>query len=207
MPTPTFNNLKEEKKARVVNAAVKEFASRSLREANLSNIVKDAKIARGSIYQYFESKDDLYIYVFDTLRTLRAEYVKPAFGLYKKEPFLRFFEEFYLLDSEFLINHPLHIELGQKLYSSNNNTSLGLIRQLQNRYKDWFFAAVEFDKERGVISRDVDSSALSDLCVHFVTDVFIFQSVITQFSIGNIREHCKKTLYIIERGITPRGSD
>ncbi|MCL2704260.1 MAG: TetR/AcrR family transcriptional regulator [Defluviitaleaceae bacterium] len=201
MPTTTFLNLNKEKRDRIVNAAIKEFGCRSLREANLANIIKDAKIPRGSLYQYFVSKDDLYIHIFEALRAERADYVKPAFQLYKKEPFLRFYEEFYLRDSEFLIMHPAHIELGKNLYSGNDNTSLGLIRQIQDRYKEWFVSAIEFDKERGVIKAAVHSSALADLCVHFVTDVFIFQSVMSQFTIGNIREHCKRMLYIIQNGI------
>ena len=57
MPNPTFHNLSEEKKERILNAAIKEFRVRNVREGNISNIVKDAKIARGSIYQYFPSKD------------------------------------------------------------------------------------------------------------------------------------------------------
>ena len=39
MPNPTFHNLSEEKKERILNAAIKEFRVRNVREGNLSNIV------------------------------------------------------------------------------------------------------------------------------------------------------------------------
>jgi AcrR family transcriptional regulator len=173
-------------------------------EANLANIVKDSNISRGSLYQYFEDKEDLYEYIFDRLRAQRSEYVKPSYDGYKKKPFLDFFQEFYLLDSKFLIEHPSHIELGKMLYSGSDNTSRGLIHRLQARYKESFLLAIEHDKDRGIIDRQVSSSALADLCVHFVTDMFIFQSIHTQFSLMNIKEHCAQTMDIIRLGVYPR---
>ncbi len=204
MPTQTFLNLPEEKQRRILNAAVKEFGQRNVQEANLSNIVSDAGIARGSLYQYFPNKDDLYIYVFDTLRAERSEYVEPAFALYKKEPFIKFFEKFYLLDSEYLLRNPSHIELGKHLYSYARGVSQRLIQRLQTRYKDIFLVGIETDKEKGLITRRVNSTTLADLCVHFVTDVFIFQSVSQQLSMKNIRENIRQTLYILEMGMAPR---
>lgn len=204
MPSATFTNLSAEKQDRILQAAIKEFGMRNVQEANLSNIVKDAGIARGSLYQYFPTKEDLYIYVFDTLRAERAEYVKPAYALYKKAPFLRFFEAFYLRDSEYLMQNPSHIALGQQLYSNAHGVSRGLIQRLQSAYKETFIIGIEYDKERGEIDRSVDTSALADLCVHFVTDIFIFQSINIQLSMSNIRDHSQRTLYIIENGIKKR---
>src|SRR5690554_981054 len=63
MPKDTFYRLKEEKKQRIFEAAVWEFASRKFSEASLNQIVKAAKIPWGSFYQYFDGKEDLYLYV------------------------------------------------------------------------------------------------------------------------------------------------
>lgn len=204
MPTGTFDRLPEDKRQRILDAAVKEFSTRNLRAAKLSNIIKDAQIARGSLYQYFDTKEDLYVFVFDTLRTQRAQYVQPAFALYKKEPFLRFFEEFYLRDSGFLLMNPAHIQLGKQLYGSGDRISLGLIQHLQRKYKDWFLVGIELDKTRGLIREEVSSAVLADLFVHFVTDIFIFQSVHDQLSLHNIREHWEQTRQIFQHGIKPQ---
>ena len=204
MPTSTFHNLPEGKKKRILDAAIKEFGQRNIDEGNIANIVKDAKISRGSLYQYFESKEDLYTYLFDTLRGIRSEYVKPAFQLYKQAPFLRFFEEFYLRDSEYLLRNPSHIELGKHLYTSSNPVARGLIQRHQSMYRDWFIVAIDYDKERGFIDTNVDSSVFADLCVHFVTDIFIFQSIYNQFSLDSIRTHILKSMSLFEYGILPR---
>ncbi|SFK01801.1 regulatory protein, tetR family [Marinilactibacillus piezotolerans] len=63
MPTQTFFNLPEQKKQRLIAGAMKEFTERSLNEASISNIVKNAEISRGSFYQYFEDKKDLYFFL------------------------------------------------------------------------------------------------------------------------------------------------
>lgn len=63
MPTVTFYNLKEEKKNAIIAAVRKEFSRIDLIDMSVKNIVEDAKIARGSFYQYFESREDLIEYI------------------------------------------------------------------------------------------------------------------------------------------------
>ncbi len=63
MPTSTFFNLPEEKKQKILKAANKEFARVPIEQVSIKNIVEDAEIARGSFYQYFEDKQDLFEYI------------------------------------------------------------------------------------------------------------------------------------------------
>lgn len=63
MAKQTFLNLSEEKRIKIFNSLKKEFSRVALKDALVSNIVKDAEIPRGSFYQYFEDIDDAYYYV------------------------------------------------------------------------------------------------------------------------------------------------
>lgn len=63
MPKETFIKLSEEKKEKIIKAAKKEFARVPFSETSIKNIVEDAEIARGSFYQYFETKQDLLEYI------------------------------------------------------------------------------------------------------------------------------------------------
>lgn len=63
MPTNTFLNLSEEKQKKIIDAANKEFERVPIEQVSIKNIVETAEIARGSFYQYFEDKDDLFEYV------------------------------------------------------------------------------------------------------------------------------------------------
>lgn len=63
MPTDTFMKLSQEKKDKILHAGKKEFARVPFEETSIKNIVEEAGIARGSFYQYFESKEDLLTYI------------------------------------------------------------------------------------------------------------------------------------------------
>ncbi|QDX94205.1 TetR/AcrR family transcriptional regulator [Brevibacillus laterosporus] len=63
MPKQTFFNLPNNKKETLINAAMKEFSRAPLFEASISNIIKDAGIPRGSFYQYFEDKEDVFFFL------------------------------------------------------------------------------------------------------------------------------------------------
>lgn len=61
--TSTFLNLKDSKKERIIKAVKKEFTIKRLLDMSVKNIVEDAGIARGSFYQYFNSKEDIIEYM------------------------------------------------------------------------------------------------------------------------------------------------
>ncbi|ANU27013.1 TetR/AcrR family transcriptional regulator [Planococcus versutus] len=63
MPKLTFYNLSIEKQQHLIDIAKEEFSNASLSDASIANIVKAAGISRGSFYQYFEGKEDLYFYL------------------------------------------------------------------------------------------------------------------------------------------------
>jgi AcrR family transcriptional regulator len=69
LPKPTFFNLSTEKQESLINAAKKEFSRVPLYEASISNIIKDAEIPRGSFYQYFHDKEDVFFFLLENYST------------------------------------------------------------------------------------------------------------------------------------------
>lgn len=63
MPSSTFLNLPAQKKARVEQALLDEFSRAPLSQAQVSNIVAQAQIARGAFYRYFDDLNDAYRYL------------------------------------------------------------------------------------------------------------------------------------------------
>lgn len=55
----TFYNLPEEKRNRITQAVLNEFASATTEKVSINRIIKAANISRGSFYQYFDDKVDL----------------------------------------------------------------------------------------------------------------------------------------------------
>ena len=60
MPTDTFFRLPEEKRTRILEGAWSEFTAVPYAEASINRIVQTSRIPRGSFYQYFEDKNDLF---------------------------------------------------------------------------------------------------------------------------------------------------
>jgi AcrR family transcriptional regulator len=60
MPTSTFFALPAERRQRLVEEAIREFSERPFAQASLSQIALRSRIAKGSFYQYFSDKLDLY---------------------------------------------------------------------------------------------------------------------------------------------------
>lgn len=67
MPKSTYFHLPEEKKERLMRAAVTEFTRAPFAKASISNIIQIAEIPRGSFYQYFEDKQDIFQYMLANL--------------------------------------------------------------------------------------------------------------------------------------------
>lgn len=84
MPTSTFFHLPEEKRGRLMEAAWREFARTEYAAASINRIIQDAGIPRGSFYQYFADKEDLFKFllgsVYDHVVTLCLDILKGTDG-------------------------------------------------------------------------------------------------------------------------------
>jgi len=76
MPTQTFWNLPAEKREALVAVAVEEFANNDYNSASISRIVAQAGIAKGSIYQYFADKQELFLYLLELSNQKRLAFVQ-----------------------------------------------------------------------------------------------------------------------------------
>ena len=60
-----FEKISDEKRKAILDAAVIEFSSKGFNAANINIIAKNAHISIGSMYQYFNSKENLFLTAFD----------------------------------------------------------------------------------------------------------------------------------------------
>lgn len=75
MASDTFLRLPEEKRNRFIDAAWEEFTAARFADVSINQIIKKARIPRGSFYQYFLDKDDLLAYLLEEVRNyIKDEY-------------------------------------------------------------------------------------------------------------------------------------
>jgi AcrR family transcriptional regulator len=59
MPRPRFENVDPDRRARLLEAAMKEFAIHGYELASMNRIIETAGFSKGSFYYYFDDKADL----------------------------------------------------------------------------------------------------------------------------------------------------
>jgi AcrR family transcriptional regulator len=63
MVRPRFAKLPPAQQRAILAAAVEEFAAHGFHDASLNRVIESAGISKGSMYYYFDGKDDLYAHV------------------------------------------------------------------------------------------------------------------------------------------------
>lgn len=73
----SFQKISEEKRQRILDAAIIEFSEHGFDSANINNIARKANISVGSLYKYFDNKEDLFLTVVhvgvETLKSVLAK--------------------------------------------------------------------------------------------------------------------------------------
>ncbi len=155
MPTATFEHLPQEKKDRIIEAAINEFADYRFDDASINRIVKSAKIPRGSFYQYFSDKEDLYMLIMNKI------------GKEKLEVFAKhsppgenatFFEAAYasipaVLD--WLERYPKYNQIAMHMARDNSEFIRWVVGQMQDSQRS-MLEYLRQDQERGLVRKDVD---------------------------------------------------
>lgn len=154
MPTNTYFNLAADKQKRIFTAAIQEFSARRFSEASINQIIKEAGISRGSFYQYFEGKEDLYLHV---LAEIGKEKMAAAFAQPPDDA--DFFTAFYLLVKNIMAwarEHPLYYRIGMLMEMDDSEVITKLVARVPDAWAQ-FRSLVDRDKELGRIRPDVDS--------------------------------------------------
>lgn len=58
---------KEEKKLKIIKAAINVFAQKGFASTRIEDIAVKADIGKGTIYEYFKNKDDLFFAIYETM--------------------------------------------------------------------------------------------------------------------------------------------
>ena len=78
MPLARFESLDESLKTRILDVSKQEFATHGYEEASYNKIIQKIGISKGSMYYYFENKEDLFITcLIDELRSTGMTIFEP----------------------------------------------------------------------------------------------------------------------------------
>jgi TetR/AcrR family transcriptional regulator len=157
MPKATFFNLPDEKRKLIIELAIEEFAEHDYAQASISRLVEQASIAKGSFYQYFEDKRDLFLYLVDLVgqekMAMLAEHPppNPEMGIFDYIHWL--FE----IGLEFQITHPQLVKVGYRaLYSGSMPFRSASLERIKAAGEAFYRDLVGQGIRQGDIDPDID---------------------------------------------------
>ncbi len=118
MPKQTFQNLPKEKQKIFFEIALLEFANNDYNTASISKIVEKAGIAKGSVYQYFEDKQDLFLYLVEVSNQTLLEFVTTTQPSTPPEGFFEMLRLQMSATVQASLKYPIHSKLLRRAYTA-----------------------------------------------------------------------------------------
>ena len=173
--TPQARN----KRQLILKVATEVFAEHGFQETTISQIARKANIAEGSIYDYFENKEDLLFSIPEErmenfLSTLRAHLKGIKGALPKLRKIIWYQLDFYENNQDY--TRTLLLDLRQHP-RFNRSKAYGMIRQ----YSKIILEIIEKGKKEGEIRENVDPYHLRDLLLGSLEHFSIRGSIMGKF--------------------------
>lgn len=163
MPKTTFNKLNEKKRKRIIDAFLKEFSSNDFDEASISQVIKKLEISKGSIYQYFEDKLDLFLFLLQECKQQKLHYVG-SIVRNNHQNFWEYFRALFQAGIVFDRNYPLHSHFLHNFAQNANAPSLReWYGQLEHQTLKGFIDMVKFEVEQGNFRDDINPLTLGHI--------------------------------------------
>lgn len=165
MPTVTWARVDPARRAAIVEAAEAEFGAHGFSNGSLNVIARRAGVAKGSLFQYFADKRDLYAYIADvgSLR-VRAFMEDKIRELDSGRPFFDFLTD--LLDAwvSYFAEHPRERSLhAAATLEVDTEARISVRNVIHRHYLEVLRPLVSDASKRGDLRPDADTDALLSL--------------------------------------------
>jgi len=155
MPKATFSKISEEKRDRVLEEAARLFAERGFSQSDMAEVAARANVAKGSLYDYFESKEDLYISVcrYALGRSREAVYggIKPDWDIYRQV------DHIFRRGAAFSFAHPEFIQMYLQITSPGMEVfANALTREVEGYTADHLKSLIREGIRSGIVRSDID---------------------------------------------------
>lgn len=192
----TFDKIDPERKQRIIDIAIIHFAKWGFNTTNINQIAGDAEISIGSMYSYFESKEDLYLticeYGYDLLNKSLLEVNR------KHSDHLIIFEQLLRASRKYALDYPelnqIFLEISTQGMSSFAHK---LSHQIQDITANLYRSILKKAKNEGYIDPEIDINVVS----------FCLDNLIVMFQYSCTSDFYKNRMRIFLGDDTPNEED
>ncbi|MGE5583330.1 MAG: TetR/AcrR family transcriptional regulator [Bacillota bacterium] len=200
MPKDTFFNLPGEKREKIMDAAIDEFAIHPYHKARITAIADRAGIAKGSFYQYFEDKKDLFKYLMELLVQKKLSYInRDMMESRDKYSFFQLLREVYLSGIRFAKENPRLLPIGvmlandKKLYSE-------IYGEHEKKSVDFFQQLLEYGKAQGAVDQGINPALVAKMLTGMSYSLVDFLMEDGKLDLDDMAV-IDEMLYFVENGI------
>ena len=191
MPLARYESIDKSLKMRILEVSKKEFAALGYDGASYNKIISKIGISKGSMYYYFENKEDLFITCFiDEARNsqILSSFTSEALAfsqISNEQQYWQSLQEFYLKQWTDTLQHPLLMSLARQL--TTLGSSHPIVRKLNaeieglNEYGD-LINILAHGVNLSAIRNDVPLPVLIRMSSEF--EIWLFQ----EFQEGRLNE-------------------
>ena len=187
----TFENISNERREKIFEMAIKEFAANGYAGANINKIAKNAQVSIGSLYSYFASKEDLFLSIIDIGCSVIAEVFD---NIDTDENFYVILDRLLIETREYAIKYPelnqIYIDITtQSVSKFSSIISSKLEEKTAMKYREIIRKA----KDRNEIRKDIEDDVIA---------FYIDNLVITyQFSFASNYYKKRMRIFLMDKNI------
>jgi TetR/AcrR family transcriptional regulator len=210
-----FHNLPEEKKERILSVASDEFSRKGYTGASINSIVGQLGIAKGSLFQYFGTKDGLFRFVFSRALERVKDNLRQVRNNTSCKNLSSRLQDTLLAGAWFIRKHPLIYRLYLQLLTDDTipfrNDMLLALRQYSFEY---IRSLLEDARERGELADHVDLNRAAFM-LDAVMDRFLQAQAVPHMDAGlglfdgdmtEIRQWIQDLVRMIQKGVEKSGN-
>jgi AcrR family transcriptional regulator len=165
MPTVTWARVDPNRRAAVIEAAEAEFGAHGFSQGSLNVIARRAGVAKGSLFQYFADKRDLYAYIAEIgSQRVRSHMEDRIRALDPSRPFFEFLTD--LLDTwvAYYADHPQDRALhAASSFEVDTEARTSVRTVIHRHYLEVLRPLVRDAHVRGDLREDCDTDAMLSL--------------------------------------------
>jgi TetR/AcrR family fatty acid metabolism transcriptional regulator len=175
-----------DKKERILAAAIKVFANKGFFQAKVSEIAREAGVADGTIYLYFDNKDDLLIQVFEESMELVISRLRDALeGVDATEEKVRRFIEQHL---RMVVENP---ELAEVITVELRQSSKFMKEYKNPKFSSYLKMITDIVAEgsaRGVLRSDFDAAMVARALFGMLDELALTWVLVRRFEMREVAE-------------------
>lgn len=174
MPKETFYNLPAERREAIVKVAIDEFAENDYRNASISRIVARAGIAKGSFYQYFENKQDLYRYLLGLMGEEKIRFLQHTDPPDATQGIFAYLAFLFRTGFEFQLARPRLAQVAYRFLTADPALADGALRPLQEVATAFYRQLVESGRAQGDIDPALDPELVTFVWATLMNEMGMF---------------------------------